>query len=289
MLDYRNFCSKMSESSVEVPYQVDDPEPSNIRSIDSQTIVITGAAGFLGSHILRAGRSAFPEAHIVALDKSWTAEHRREFDKEYQDYNVSCKCLNITDTDAVRAFFNDEVTNVIAVVHSAGIVPNAQQHYDTSQKEYKRCYTVNVEGARNVLEAAKQSGVKAFVYTSSVTVLVDDPNINHRNMNESMPTGGANLPYAMTKTIAENLVLEANCGAFRTCSLRPSVLFGPGDENCIPTLYSCIAKWETPFVIGNPIGTLYDFTYVTNVADAHVLALRTLLTTATAAGEAFFM
>lgn len=73
-----------------------------------------------------------------------------------------------------------------------------------------------------------------------------------------------------------------------TCSLRPSVAFGPGDPQLVSTIHKCIAKFETPFVIGDG-GGLYDFTYVGNVAEAHVLAVHNLLTTKTASGEAFFI
>lgn len=73
-----------------------------------------------------------------------------------------------------------------------------------------------------------------------------------------------------------------------TCALRPSVLCGPGDYQLVPAIHACIAKGETPFIIGNG-RNLWDVTYVTNVADAHVLAAENLLTTRTAAGEAFFI
>jgi sterol-4alpha-carboxylate 3-dehydrogenase (decarboxylating) len=110
-------------------------------------------------------------------------------------------------------------------------------------------------------------------------------------MTEDIPTGSAALPYGCTKAMAEDLVLAADSshGGIRTCALRPSVVFGPGDTNCIPTLHACIAKRETPFVIGNALASLYDFTYVSNVADAHVLALQNLMGTSTAAGHAFFI
>jgi sterol-4alpha-carboxylate 3-dehydrogenase (decarboxylating) len=86
--------------------------------------------------------------------------------------------------------------------------------------------------------------------------------------------------------MAEQLVLEANSPSFLTCSIRPSVILGPGDYQLVPTIHHCITKLETPFVIG-PAQNLYDFTYVTNVADAHVLAVRNLLGPKTAAGHAF--
>lgn len=74
-----------------------------------------------------------------------------------------------------------------------------------------------------------------------------------------------------------------------TCSLRPSVLCGPGDPQLLPPIHACINKWETPFVIGDGFN-LWDVTYVTNIGDAHVLAAENLNSLQqTAAGEAFFI
>ena len=64
---------------------------------------------------------------------------------------------------------------------------------------------------------------------------------------------------------------------------------GPGDKQLIPPIHACIAKGETPFIIGSA-DNLWDITYVTNVADAHVLAAENLRSnTPTAAGEIFFI
>lgn len=73
-----------------------------------------------------------------------------------------------------------------------------------------------------------------------------------------------------------------------TCALRPSVLFGPGDYQLVPAIHACISKHETPFIIGDGLN-LWDFTHVSNIADAHVLAVENLMTSRTAAGEAFFI
>ena len=113
-------------------------------------------------------------------------------------------------------------------------------------------------------------------------------------------------------------MLAANDKSFATCALRPSVLFGPGDYQLVPSVHACIAKGETPFVIGKG-DNLWDVTYVGNgklgvtsipsqmlalkpsrsqialipviasVADAHVLAIENLLSAKTAAGEAIFI
>lgn len=73
-----------------------------------------------------------------------------------------------------------------------------------------------------------------------------------------------------------------------TCALRPSVLCGPGDYQLVPSIHACIGKGETPYIIGDG-NNLWDVTYVTNVADAHVLAAENLVSSKTAAGEAFFI
>lgn len=83
-------------------------------------------------------------------------------------------------------------------------------------------------------------------------------------------------------------MLGADDQKMATCALRPSVLFGPGDHQLIPSIYACIAKGESPFVIGDG-ENLWDVTYVGNVADAHVLAVENLLSSKTAAGEPIFL
>ena len=83
-------------------------------------------------------------------------------------------------------------------------------------------------------------------------------------------------------------MLAASTEKLATCSLRPSVLFGPHDYQLIPSIHSCIGKRETPWVIGSG-ENMWDVTYVNNVADAHVLAVENLLASKSAAGEAFFI
>lgn len=87
---------------------------------------------------------------------------------------------------------------------------------------------------------------------------------------------------------AEKLVLDANTEKLTTCSLKPSVILGRDDYQLVPSIHACIGKGETPFIIGNG-NNLYDFTFVDNVAHAHVLAVENLFTTKTAAGEAILI
>lgn len=81
---------------------------------------------------------------------------------------------------------------------------------------------------------------------------------------------------------------EANRKSLSTCVLRPSVLFGKGDTQLLPPIHACLAKQETPWIVGDG-SNLWDVTYVDNVADAHVLAAQNLVSSKTAAGEVFFI
>lgn len=96
------------------------------------------------------------------------------------------------------------------------------------------------------------------------------------------------LDLPSLQAAAEALVLVASDEKLATCAIRPTVLFGPDDDQLIPLIHSYIAKRETPWVIGSG-QNLWDVTYVTNVADAHILAAENLTSSKTAAGEAFFI
>jgi sterol-4alpha-carboxylate 3-dehydrogenase (decarboxylating) len=89
-------------------------------------------------------------------------------------------------------------------------------------------------------------------------------------------------------------VLKANSPTLSTCTIRPSGIFGPGDRTIIPGLYDVIRNKQTAFQVGDNTN-LWDFTYVDNVAHAHLLAAENLLTPekglvkGSAAGEAFII
>jgi sterol-4alpha-carboxylate 3-dehydrogenase (decarboxylating) len=163
-------------------------------------------------------------------------------------------------------------------------------------------YKVNVDGTDNLLNVARETGVKAFVYTSSASVIMDKEN-DVINADERWPViSGKEQPeyYTHTKGLAETAVLLANRTppTFLTCSIRPAGIFGPGDVQMLPGLLQASRKGQTKFQLG-PNTSLFDFTYVENVAHGHLLGLIHLLETSkrNAAplddekvdGEAFFI
>ncbi|KAL9095326.1 MAG: hypothetical protein Q9163_006514, partial [Psora crenata] len=238
-------------------------------------VMVTGGAGFLGTFIVEALHQKHPDWTITIFDLNPPREARR---------NVSYIRGDITDAADV-----DEAVRKItprAIIHSAGLVPPLK--YRFGREWESRVFAINVDGTRNLLAAAKANNVEAFVWTGSCTAVIDDFRYQYRNIDETYPTSNKSLIYGESKAVAENLVRAANTQTLSTCALRPSVLFGPGDYQLIPAVHACIAKWETPFLIGSG-DNLWDVSYAPNIADAHVLALENLLGPKSAAGEAIFI
>lgn len=239
------------------------------------SLLITGGTGFLGSSIVHAIHEQHPEWVVTVFDLNYP---------EVPKPSVTYKTGDITNAASVNPLVSSIRPDVI--IHSAGLVPELAFRYGREQRD--RVFNVNVDGTRNLLAAAKSSGVKAFVWTGSCTAVTDDMRHQYRNIDERWPTSSHSLIYGESKAAAEALVLSACDEKLATCALRPSVLFGQGDYQLIPSVHACIAKGETPFVVGNG-ENLWDVTYVGNVADAHVLAAENLLSTRTAAGEAILI
>lgn len=244
-------------------------------------ILVTGASGFLGSNIVETLSQRHPNWNICGLDAKPplpnVSERVRQFFR-----------IDVTSRESVQNAFVDYTPDL--VLHTAGIVPARKDRYSTNEKQWEKVKAINCDGTRNVLDAALASGCKAFVYTSSCTVAIDDLAHDYYFMNESVPIGLATLHYGKSKGLAEQYVLDhkhADAG-LAACALRPCTIIGPGDTAVISIFHDQIAKRETNFIVGD--GTnFYDFMYISNAVDAHILAVENLLTTKTAAGEAFFI
>ncbi|OAP62233.1 hypothetical protein AYL99_04436 [Fonsecaea erecta] len=247
------------------------------RSSHPIQIIVTGGLGFVGSAIVRSLQEFHPEWHVWILDR---AENPRQTNHHTQDDELDllrgCKYdyvqADITDQTSVM----DALTMIDAdaVIHTAGIVPSLSERYARRLEGYVKA--VNVQGTRHMVEAARKTQCKAFVYTSSCCVVIDDMSQSYANIDERWPISPKSSIYGESKAEAEQVVIAANDQSMSTCVLRPSVLFGEGDNQLIPPIHACIAKGETRWVIGSG-KNLWDTTYVGNVADAHVLAVENLL------------
>ncbi|KAK3683194.1 hypothetical protein LTR37_020479 [Vermiconidia calcicola] len=244
-------------------------------------ILVTGGSGFLGKGIVGALLEKHPDWKISALDirppPAALAERLYQFIQ-----------ADITSAKSVNNAFVDYSPDL--VVHTAGIVPARQSRYSTSKRDWERVKAINVDGTKHVLDAAMVAGCHHFVYTSSCTVVIDDLAHDYDNMDEDVPVGHATLHYGRSKTMAETYVLSPKHAqnGLVACALRPSTVIGPGDTAVISVLHDLIAKHETYFIVGDG-DNFFDFMYIDNAVEAHVLAVENLLTTRTAAGHSFFI
>ena len=241
-------------------------------------VCVTGGHGFVGCAVVRSLIEAHPQWTISIIDLVPTPL-----------VGVFTKAVDYINVDIVEA---NELREAIAklrpdiVIHTAGFVPSLADRYHR-QLEHK-CQHVNVEGTRNVLAAARSAECQALVYTSSCTAVMDGWGTPYANIDEEWPPSRQSSIYGESKVAAEELVVAANSDEFSTCVLRPAVIFGEGDSQLVPPNHACIAKGETPFVVGDG-NNLWDVVYVGNVALAHLLAAENLLGSKTAAGETFFV
>nr|XP_043637110.1 3beta-hydroxysteroid-dehydrogenase/decarboxylase-like [Erigeron canadensis] len=164
---------------------------------------------------------------------------------------------------------------------------------DSSINNHQLHYSVNVHGTKNIIDACTVLNVKRLIYTSSPSVIFDG---SHGIFNgvEGLPYPAKHIDsYSSTKAEGEALVIKANgMNGLLTCCIRPSSIFGPGDRLFVPSLVAAARAGKSKFIIGNG-KNMYDFTYVENVAHAHVCAERALASGGTvskrAAGEAYFI
>jgi nucleoside-diphosphate-sugar epimerase len=134
-------------------------------------------------------------------------------------------------------------------------------------------FKVNVGGTTNVLAACRAAGVPRLVYTSSPSVVYNGGDL--RGVNESAPLcAEAPCAYPTSKAAAERLVTTAHSPELATVSLRPHLVWGPGDKNVVPRVLA-LARSGRLRIIG-PGTNRVDCTHISNVVDAHLLAERKL-------------
>lgn len=183
---------------------------------------------------------------------------------------------DITSGSAVKSVLDNAKPAVI--IHTAS--PSFVGDEGKNKALYKK---VNVDGTQNLIDRAGEAGcVKAFVYTSSASVIHDSVS-NLVNADERWPALRAPLQreyYSETKAMAEEIVLAANRkhNNMLTIAIRPSGIFGEGDQQVVPGLLVAYHGRKTKFQLGDNMN-LFDFTYVGNVAYAHILAAIALLNT----------
>lgn len=247
---------------------------SNLKFSENSTFLVTGGAGFIGSNlceaILKMGYK------VRCLDDLSTGK-QANVDIFLDNPNYTFIKGDIKDLDTCMAACEgvDYVLNQAAW----GSVPRSIEMPLFYEKN-------NIMGTLNMMEAARQHGVKKFVYASSSSVYGDHPVLPKKEGQE----GNLLSPYALTKRVDEEFAkLYTRLYGLDTYGLRYFNVFGKRQDPdgayaaVIPKFIKMLMNGETPTINGDGMQSR-DFTYIENVIEAN---LKACLAPHEAAGNAF--
>ena len=224
--------------------------------------VVTGGAGFIGSHI--AERLADSGYHTVILDDLSTGKFEN-IEHLLKKKNTEFIQGSITDLALLKQVFS----NSCYVFHQAAI-PSVPRSIDNPLASHN----VNITGTLNVLLASRDNNVKKVVFSSSSSVYGDTPVLPKTE--DMIPNPQS--PYAVTKLAAEHYCQVFNqVFGLKTVSLRYFNVFGPRQDPdsqyaaVIPLFIKRVFTNKPPIIFGNGKQTR-DFTYVNDVVEANILA-----------------
>lgn len=230
------------------------------RHLQGKSVLVTGGAGFIGSHLTRA--LVAEGARVRVLDNFSTgsranlAEVERKIDVHEGDIRNAIACRNACQ-------------GVEVVFHLAAYIS-----VPGSVKDPVHADAVNIGGTLNLLLAAQGAGVRRFVFSSSAAVYGDTAVI---------PTHEGMLPRPLSPYGVEKLYGEQMCRLFhhlhglQAVALRYFNVYGPGQNPTseyaavIPKFITALLTGKTPIIFGDGLQTR-DFLYVEDVVRANLLA-----------------
>lgn len=228
--------------------------------------VITGGGGFLGAAIARrllargdrvtvVGRGRYPAVEALGAEGvSWD--------------------LAADSPGLERVFAGADV--VFHTAAKAGVWGRREDFW-----------SINVDGTDRVIAACKAAGVPRLVFTGSPSCTFDGRDaVNATEANSPYPARFAAV-YSETKAVSEQRALAANGPGLATTSLRPHLIYGPGDPHLLPRVIDRARKGRLRIVGDgkNRVG----ITFVENAAAAHLQAADVLEEGSANAGKAYFI
>ena len=230
--------------------------------LKNSRVLVTGGAGFIGSALIETLLAS--DNDVVCLDNLATGklENIAEFQRNKNFRFIEGDIRNLADC-------NKAADGVQYVLHQAalGSVPRSVKDPVTSNE-------VNVSGFLNVITAARDAGVKRFVYASSSSVYGDHPALPKFEEN----TGNPLSPYAVTKKVNELYAkVFGELYGMETLGLRYFNVFGRRQDPdgqyaaVIPRFVKSLIQHEAPIIFGDGSQTR-DFTYIENVVQANLRA-----------------
>ncbi len=224
--------------------------------------LITGGAGFIGSHLAEL---LIKRGHQVLILDNLRSGRLENLASIENNTHLSFASADIADAESIQPLF-EGIEWVFHLAGLADIVPSIEM-----PNQY---YNTNVSGTFNVLECARKFGVKRFVYAASSSSY---------GIPDVYPTPESNImrpqyPYALTKYMGEELALHwENVYKLPTVSLRLFNVFGTRSRTTgvYGAVFGVFLKQKLsgrPFTVVGDGTQTRDFTYVTDVARAFLCA-----------------
>jgi UDP-glucose 4-epimerase len=227
--------------------------------LSKRRVLVTGGAGFIGSHLVEA--LVLLDADVVVLD-NFSSGQAANLPQASNLTLIEGSVLS--EADVAKA-----IAGVDTVFHLAARVSVPQSVTDP-----KAYHDVNATGTVNVLEAARNTGVKRFIYSASSSAYGDSPTLPKVETMAERPQS----PYAAAKLVGEQYVRAyASCYDLDGISLRYFNIFGPRQNphspysGVIAAFSKMILAGHAPKITGDGSASR-DFTYVHNVVHANLLA-----------------
>ena len=219
--------------------------------------LVTGGCGFIGSHMVDRLLS---EGHIVRVIDNCTTGRFENLAHQKENPDLTIYHMDIRNKEEIKPVF--DVDYVFHFAALADIVPSIQRPWDY--------YSSNVLGTFNVVECAKDAGIKKFVYAASSSCYGIPDEYPTKETAEIRPQ----YPYALTKRLGEETVLHwGQVYGLPVVTLRLFNVYGTrsrtsGTYGAVFGIFLAQKLVGKPFtVVGNGNQTR-DFTYVTDIADA---------------------
>ena len=224
--------------------------------------LVTGGAGFIGSHIVDRLLS---DGHSVAVLDNFSTGRKNNLDQHKKNPDLRVMDADLSDFSAVEKHFRG-IEWVFHIAALADIVPSIQNPLSY--------HNSNVDGTASVLEASRKHGIKRLVYAASSSCY-GIPDVTPTP--ETAPIR-ALYPYALTKNLGEQMVMHwGQVYKLPVISLRFFNVYGPrsrtsGTYGAVFGVFLAQKLKNQPFTVVGDGTQTRDFTYVTDVVDACVTA-----------------
>lgn len=212
-------------------------------------VLVTGGSGFVGRNLI--------EALITRGDEVMALARSDEAAAAVEGSGATAVRGDLDDVEAMRAGMEGCAT----VFHAAAYV------YIWGDRDV--FMRINVQGTKNVIEAARAAGVKKLVHVSTEAILLGSGSLVGVDETRPIPEKTYGL-YSETKGLAEKAVLAANDENLRTVAIRPPLIWGKGDTSVLPQVIDAVKAGQFMWFSGGRYP--HTTTHVRNVVEGLLLA-----------------